>query len=120
MKEALLLKGKHEIIILPEFSDKANKFYHFLENLFKNKGFKIRVIESIPKYSVSKKISGETKYLVGHSRGANKILKEFNPKDFPNIKGVVLFDSLSYLKDNWNKLKLPKLFFGSEWNQDYS
>ena len=51
-------------------------------------------VESKPDYNVNSKISVHTKFIVGHSRGANKLLKQFNPKKFPDMRGVILFDPI--------------------------
>ncbi len=120
MNEVVLFKGKYEIIILPEFSSKAEKLYNFLKTFFESKSFKLKFVESKPDYLVSNKLSKDIQYIIGHSRGANKILKEFNPKKFPNIKGVMLFDPLNCFKDNWNRLAIHKILFGSNWGQNYS
>ncbi len=120
MDEVLLLKGKYEVINLPQFHSKAEKLYDFLSNIFKSKGFGVRVVESEPEYSVVKKIYNNTIFVVGHSRGANKILKEFNPQSFPQVRGIVLFDPIEAFSDEWNKLSVPKLLFVSEWGHDYS
>jgi len=120
MKEAILFRGKHEILILPENSEKANKLYDFLNKLFEDNGFKLKIVGDKPDYSVIKKISKKTVYLIGHSRGANNILREFNPKKFQNVKGIILLDPLAYLKDKWDKISLPKILFASKWGQDYS
>lgn len=120
MKKAVILKGKYEIIILPENSPKAKKLYDKLEEIFKSKDFQVEMIESKPDYSVKDKISKETDYLIGHSRGANKILKELDSEKFPNLKGIILLDPLNFLKNNWNKIILPKILFGSAWGEDYT
>ena len=120
MDKVILFKGKYEIIILPEFFSKAEKLYNFLKTLFESKSFKLKFVESKPDYLVPNKLSKGIKYIIGHSRGANKILKEFNPKTFPNVKGVILFDPLDCFKNNWNKLTIHKILFGSDWGQNYS
>jgi len=120
MKKAVILKGKYEVIIMPENSTKAEKLYDKLEEIFKSRDFQVEMVESKPDYSIKNKISKETYYLIGHSRGANKILKELAPEKFPKLKGIILFDPLNFLKNNWNKIILPKILFGSRWGEDYT
>ena len=117
MKEILFFKGKYKIITRPEFAPKAKKFYNKLFELFEFRGFNCKKIESNSKKQVKSYISNETSYLVGHSKGATRILKEFAPKQNPQIKGVVLFDPKQTYKEEYNKLHIPKLLFVSTINQ---
>jgi len=122
MKEILFFKGKHEIITLPEFAPKTKKFYGELFELFKSKGYTHKTIETISEKQVENYISKQTKYLVGHSKGATRILKEFEAEKHPGIKGVIVFDPKQTCKKEWNKLKIPKLLFVStkEQTQNYN
>jgi|TARA_B100001964_G_C13819661_1_gene416732 hypothetical protein len=122
MKEILFYKGKHEIITLPEFASKAKKFYDKLFGLFRAKGYTYKTVETISEKKVGKHISEQTLYLVGHSRGATRILKEFVAENNPQIKGVIVFDPKQTCKEEWNKLQIPKLLFVStkEQTQDYT
>lgn len=122
MKEILFFKGKHEIISLPEFAPKAKKFYEELFELFKSKGYAQKTIETISEKQLENHISEQTKYLVGHSKGATRILKEFEAEKHHWIKGVIVFDPKQTCKEEWNELKIPKILFVStkEQTQDYT
>jgi len=113
MKEILFFKGKHEIIILPEFTTKATMFYNELFKLFQSKGYTYKTIETISEKQVRDHISEKTYYLIGHSKGATKILKEYVVEEFPKIKGIIVFDPKQTCKEKWNELQIPKLLFVS-------
>ena len=122
MKEILFYKGKHETITLPEFAPEAKKFYDKLFDLFRIKGYAYKTIETISKKKAGDHISEQICYLVGHSKGATRILREFVAEEHPQIKGVILFDPKQTCQEEWNKLQIPKLLFVStkEQTQDYT
>jgi hypothetical protein len=122
MKEILFFEGNHETIILPENLPKVKMFYTELYQLFSQKGYRYRNIETCSSEQLKESVSLETCYLVGHSQGATRILEQFSSELYPQIKGIILFDPQQYVQDSWNLLKIPKLLFVNtkeEWH-DYT
>ncbi|EKE21627.1 MAG: hypothetical protein ACD_7C00166G0009 [uncultured bacterium] len=111
MKEILFFEGNHETIILPENLPKVKIFYTRLYRLFSQKGYGYKNIETCSREQLKETISSGTCYLIGHSQGATRILEQFSPERYPQIKGIILFDPEQYVQDSWNLLKIPKLLF---------
>jgi hypothetical protein len=76
MAEVIFLKGKKDIIELSENIDKSETFYSFIENYFEDRGMSIDFIDSAPSYRIENLINDKTKYVLGHSRGANEFLRQ--------------------------------------------
>ena len=111
MKEILFFKGNHETIVLPENSPKVKIFYNSLYRLFLRSGYTHKNITTYSNEQLNEAVSLEACYLVGHSQGATRILEQFSPKLYPQIKGIILFDPQQYVQEKWNSLRIPKLLF---------
>ena len=111
MKEILFFKGNHETIILPENSSRVKIFYNELYKLFENKDYKYKNIETYSEGQLEENISSNTRYLIGHSQGATRVLEQFSSETYPQVKGIILFDPQQYVEKKWNALQIPKLLF---------
>lgn len=122
MKEILFFEGNYETIILPKNSDKVKMFYTVLYNLFESKGFQRKNINTNSKEQLEETVSEKSCFLVGHSQGATRILKQFSSEKYPQIKGIILFDPECQVEKGWNSLDIPKILFAStqeEWAWGY-
>jgi pyruvate formate lyase activating enzyme len=111
LNEILFFEGNHETIILPENLSKVKIFYSELYKLFESKGYKHRNINTNSENQLKETISPETHYLVGHSQGATRILEQFSPEIYPQIKGIILFDPEQYVEEKWNSLTISRILF---------
>jgi len=116
-KQILLFKGKQEIIVLPEFTHRAEKLYNFLQEFFESKGYMCEFVETSSNRQMKQLMTEQVNYLLGHSKGATRILKEFNSASYPNMKGVIVFDPEDICEKEWNNLQISKLLLVHTINQ---
>lgn len=100
MNQILVCKGQYEIIRDEKNAPKARKLYDYICNFFSQQRYGFKLIETNSEKNIPEYIREETKYLVGHSNGTIRILKEVVPGNCPWVQGLILFDTrLEYLKN---------------------
>lgn len=108
MKQVLVCKGQYEIIREAHNAPRAHILYDSICNFFSKRNYDFRLIETNSEKRIPEYISKETEYIIGHSNGTLRILREFVPEDYPGIKGLILFDTrLDYLA----RLEIRSLVF---------
>ena len=107
--EAILFKGKFEIITLPNFKPKSEKLYEFITKFLNNKNIKVISLDTFPKKNIKDYLTKDTNLLIGHSQGSDEILKFCNREQYPNIKGIFLLDPKQESKDFWNDYRGNKI-----------
>lgn len=117
MTEAIIFKGKNEVITLPQNRHKAERLYEFVAACLKLKVDSVRFVGTNEDDQPSEKITTETAYIIGHSMGANRILIHCSAELLPSVRDVVLFDPspVPAFQKRWEQLHANKLMFASDW-----
>jgi len=116
MTSVSLFKGRFEVVNFEPFKERAARLYNFLGEYFHSRGYEVREHETTIT-SVQDAISDTDTILVGHSRGASRILTELETTQSGRIERVVVFDPRSDCLERWRSLNLGKLMFASTLNQ---
>ncbi len=110
MKTALV-EGLHEIIKSASYKTQAENLYQGILSLFPGEQWRISTKDT---GILQDLLPSDIDYIIAHSYGTIRVMKEYRAESFPNLRSIILLDPTEELVKHVEAAPVPVKVFISE------